>query len=168
MFILTYLGKAHLREALLIHEEAVAILKKSLEIKNKDVFLSILQRCLEKCIQNYEDVDQEDDFQVLHITFLLNITSLTQELFSPPCILPRSSVNHHPPSPVFSLHPTQDLFTTLGPIETFSAIRRLGKPRDIHLIKQEGGLGFCLRGEYPPRVGWVEEGSMAEVRILGL
>ena len=137
----TFIGKAHLREALLIHEKAVAVLKKSVEIQNKDVFLSILHHCLQKCIQKYENVDQEDDFQVKQIIsyFFLYITSLTQELPSPPCILPRSSVNHHPTSPVFSLHPTQDLFTALGPIETFSAMRRWEKPRDIHLIKQVGG-----------------------------
>ena len=97
--------------------------------------------------------------------YFFTVTILIKELSSPPSILPRSSVNHHPTSHVFSLHPTEDLFTALGPIETFSAMRRLGKPRDIHLIKQEGGLGFCLRGEYPSRVGWVEEGSMAEVRM---
>ena len=64
------LGKAHLREALLISEEAVAVLTKSLEIQNKDVFLSILQGCLQKCIHKYKDVDKEDDFQVLHIIVL--------------------------------------------------------------------------------------------------
>ena len=67
VYSLSCLGKAHLREALLIHEEAVAVLKTSLKIKSKDVFLSIIQRSLQKCIQNYEDVDQEDDFQVKQI-----------------------------------------------------------------------------------------------------
>ena len=60
----TFIGKAHLREALLIHEEALAVLNKSLEIRNKDVFLSVLQLSHQQFLSKYEDVDQEDDFQV--------------------------------------------------------------------------------------------------------
>ena len=76
---------------MLIHEEAVAILKQSLEIKNKDVFLIILQRCLQKCIQNYEDVDQEDDFQVINIILFLDYNksdagAVLTPLYSPPLL----------------------------------------------------------------------------------
>ena len=37
-------------------------------------------------------------------------------------------------------------------------------PRDVHLMRREGeGFGFTLRGDSPPMVGGVEEGSIAEV-----
>ena len=72
MIMVLFLGKAHLREALLMHEDALAVFKSSLEIRNKDPLLGILYHCHQRCLRKYEDVDQEDDFQV-KTHFLYNV-----------------------------------------------------------------------------------------------
>ena len=57
-------GKAHLREALLKHEEAVASLKASGEFKYKTRFDMKLKTQIQKYISIYENFEHEDDFQV--------------------------------------------------------------------------------------------------------
>ena len=85
-----------------------------------------------------------------------------QELPEPHCISVNSRFSLNPVIPEF---PTaMDPFKSLGPPETFSAKFHWEPPRDIRLVKQGGSLGFSLRGERPPVISRVEDGSMAKVK----
>ena len=85
-----------------------------------------------------------------------------QELLDPHCISVSSRFSLYPVIPEF---PTAiDPFKSLGPPETFSAKLHWEPPREIRLVKQGGSLGFSLRGERPPIISRVEDGSTAKVK----
>ena len=66
-------GKAHLKEALLQHEEALRVNRMCRELRKKDALHDVLRLCHDRCLDKYADVDDEDDFS---------------ELLEPPPILP--------------------------------------------------------------------------------
>ena len=68
-----FAGKAHLKEALLQHEEALRVNRMCRELRKKDALHDVLRLCHDRCLDKYADVDDEDDFS---------------ELLEPPPILP--------------------------------------------------------------------------------
>ena len=60
-------GKAHLREALLLHEEAQRINRMCRELRKKDQLAEVLRMSRENSLNKYADIDDEDDFQVFFI-----------------------------------------------------------------------------------------------------
>lgn len=59
-----YLGKAHLREALLLHEEAMRVNRMCRELRKKDVLQDVLRLAHDRSLTKYASIDEEDDFQV--------------------------------------------------------------------------------------------------------
>ena len=57
-------GKAHLREALLLHEEAMRVNRMCRELRKKDVLQDVLRLAHDRSLNKYASIDEEDDFQV--------------------------------------------------------------------------------------------------------
>ena len=55
-------GKAHLKEALLQHEEALRVNRMCRELRKKDALHCALRHAHDRCLDKYADVDDEDDF----------------------------------------------------------------------------------------------------------
>ena len=61
------LGKAHLREALLLHEEAMRVNRMCRELRKKDVLQEVLRLSHDRSLNKYASIDEEDDFQVIRL-----------------------------------------------------------------------------------------------------
>ena len=157
MFYVDILGRAHLREALMMHEEALRVKRMCSELRKKDILQEVLKQCHERSLALYEDIEEEDDFQ---------------ELLEPPPVLPSTKFQLSLSSPSFSSHQVSDLFHSLGPESVFSAKHHWTHPRTVQLTKKEDeGFGLSVRGSAPVVVAMVEQGSLAEVgssRVQGL
>jgi len=147
-----YLGKAHLREALLAHEEALRVNRMCRELRKKDALQEVLKESHQKALHLYEEVDEEDDFQ---------------ELLEPPPVLPATSIQLTLSFPDFSAHRVSDLFQQLGPEAVFSAKHHWTAPRSIQLRKHRSeGFGFSVRGDAPVVLVGVEQSSLAMIAGL--
>lgn len=144
-----YLGKAHLREALLLHEEALRINRMCRELRKKDILQEVLRLSHDRSLNKYADVDDEDDFQ---------------EVLDPPPIMPATSFQLTLAFPDFSQYKVLDMFRCLGPVAVFSAKHHWTAPRTIQLRKkEEEGYGFSVRGDAPVVVAGVEQHSLADI-----
>ena len=145
-------GKAHLREALLAHEEALRVNRMCRELRKKDALQEVLKESHQQALQLYEEVDEEDDFQ---------------ELLEPPPVLPATSIQLTLSFPDFSAHRVSDLFQKLGPEAVFSAKHHWTAPRNIQLRKHRSeGFGFSVRGDAPVVLVGVEQSSLAMIAGL--
>lgn len=143
------LGKAHLKEALLQHEEALRVNRMCRELRKKDALHCALRHAHDRCLDKYADVDDEDDF--------------TEQL-EPPPVLAATTFQLTLAYPDFSRHKVADLFRCLGPVAVFSAKHHWSAPRTVHLSKkEEEGYGFSVRGDAPVIVAGVEHGSLADI-----
>ena len=61
---LFFAGKAHLREALLMHEEALRLNRMFPDLEKKDSLRNVLKKYHERSMTMYENLEDEDDFQV--------------------------------------------------------------------------------------------------------
>ena len=149
-----YLGKAHLREALLMHEEALRVNRMCPELRNKEALQGVIKHFHSRSLSLYEMLEEEDDFQ---------------ELLSPPPVLAATKYQLTLSYPDFSRHKVQDLFRQLGPEAVFSAKHDWSPARTVHLTKKtdEGqGYGFSVRGAAPVTVVTVEPGSLADLAAI--
>ena len=64
MLKLIFTGKAHLREALLMHEEALRLNRMCPDLGKKDILKNVLKYYHERSMTMYENLEDEDDFQV--------------------------------------------------------------------------------------------------------
>ena len=161
-FIFT--GKAHLRESLLMHEEALRLNRMCPELRNKDILKSVLKHFHERSLTIYQDIDDEDDFQV---NYFQNLRSylVFQELMEPPSIVPSTSFQLSLSYPDFCSQPVTDLCRLLGPESVFSAKHSWTQPRTSQLAKKDAkGYGLALQGSSPVVVTRVEQDSAAQVR----
>ena len=143
------LGKAHLREALLLHEEALRVNRMCRELGKKDTLAEVLRLSHDRSLNKYADVDDEDDFS---------------EIVEPPPIMPATTYQLTLAFPDFSQYKVTDLFRELGPVAVFSAKHHWTAPRTIQLRKKEDeGYGFSVRGDAPVVVAGVETDSLADV-----
>ena len=69
-FLFYFSGKAHLREALLLHEEAMRVNRMCRELRKKDVLQDVLRLAHDRSLNKYASIDEEDDFQV---SFFLSV-----------------------------------------------------------------------------------------------
>ena len=145
-----YLAKAHLREALLMHEEALRVNRMCPELKNKDVLQLVIKHFHSRSLSLYEMLEDEDDFQ---------------ELLSPPPIQAATKYQLTLSYPDFSQHKVQDLFRQLGPEAVFSAKHDWSPARTVHMTRTSDttGYGFSVRGAAPVVVVGVEPGSLADM-----
>lgn len=143
------LGKAHLREAALLHEEALRVNRMCRELRKKDILSEVLRLSHDRSLNKYADVDDEDDFQ---------------EVLEPPPIMPATTYQLTLAFPDFSQYKVTDLFRCLGPVAVFSAKHHWTAPRTIQLRKKEDeGYGFSVRGDAPVVVAGVEPDSLADI-----
>jgi len=143
------LGKGHLREALLLHEEALRVNRMCRELRKKDILSEVLRLSHDRSLNKYADVDDEDDFQ---------------EVVEPPPIMPATTYQLTLAFPDFSQYKVNDLFRGLGPVAVFSAKHHWTAPRTIQLRKKEDeGYGFSVRGDAPVVVAGVELNSLADI-----
>jgi len=144
-----YLGKAHLREALLLHEEALRVNRMCRELRKKDQLTEVLRLARDQTLNKYADIDEEDDFQ---------------EIVDPPPVLPSTTFQLTLSFPDFSMHRVTDLFKSLGPVAVFNAKHHWSAPRSVHLRKRdEEGYGFSVRGDAPVVIAGVEPASLAHI-----
>jgi len=144
-----YLGKAHLREALLLHEEALRVNRMCRELRKKDQLTEVLRLARDQTLNKYADIDQEDDFQ---------------EIVDPPPVLPSTTFQLTLSFPDFSQHRVTDLFKSLGPVAVFNAKHHWSAPRTVQLRKREDeGYGFSVRGDAPVVIAGVEPASLAHI-----
>ena len=144
-----YLGKAHLREALLLHEEALRVNRMCRELRNKNMLQAVLRSAHDRSLNMYASIDEEDDFQ---------------EVLDPPPISPSTQYQLSLAFPDLSAHKVQDLFSDLGPVAIFNAKHFWSAPRTVKLRKRENeGFGFSVRGDAPVVIAGIDPRSLAEV-----
>uniref|UniRef100_A0A3P8ZB54 Uncharacterized protein n=1 Tax=Esox lucius TaxID=8010 RepID=A0A3P8ZB54_ESOLU len=130
------LGKAHLRRAVIRHEEAMRVHSMCKILRKMDILQEVLSFTHKRSLDKYSEMDQEDDFD---------------ETAEPDIITPN-----------FFMVSVTDIFQRLGPLSVFCARARWGPVRVVCLQRGEGCLGLTLRGDSPVLVAGVVPGGCAE------
>lgn len=143
------LGRAHLRESLVLHEECQRLHRMCRELKGKHALASVLRNAHKTALQAYTTTESEDDFS---------------DLLEPPRIQPATKFQLSLTPPDFAQYRVNDLFKKLGPIAIFSAKRHWTAPRlvQLHRGRTTDGFGFSVRGDAPVIVATVDANSLAE------
>ncbi|CAB3370818.1 Hypothetical predicted protein [Cloeon dipterum] len=145
------LGRAHLREAVLRHDESQRLFRMCRELRGKDSLISELRRAHRRASELYKSLEEDDDFR---------------DMLDPPLIVASTKFQLSLTPPDFAQFRVQDLFKSLGPVAIFSAKHHWTAPRTIQLVLQPGekgdGFGFMVRGDAPVVVAGVDGGSLAE------
>ncbi|KAL2730333.1 rhophilin-2 isoform X3, partial [Vespula maculifrons] len=144
------LGKAHLREALVLHEESQRLQRMCRELKGKQALAKVLKKGHEATLDMYNKIGDEDDFR---------------ELLDPPDIIASTKFQLSITHPDFGQHGVEDLFRSLGPVAIFSAKRHWTAPRNVQLQRGPDGegFGFSVRGDSPVIIAAVDHNSLAEM-----
>ncbi|KAA8595998.1 hypothetical protein FQN60_011289 [Etheostoma spectabile] len=131
------IGKAHIRRAILGHEEALRIFGLCQHLNKLEALQEILkashQRSLNKCSE-YEDEEEFADYT------------------EAPDIISKTEHKAEMEVPATTKVKVTDFFQRLGPLSVFSAKQRWTAPRTIHLCPKDRDLGFTLKGETPVQV----------------
>ncbi|OWF41315.1 rhophilin-2-B-like [Mizuhopecten yessoensis] len=145
-------GKAHLKEALMSHEEALRLHDLCKQLRKIDSFVGILKPAHESCLQSYSSLEEEDDFT---------------EIYMSPKVAPKSERPVSPTPPEFTKVKVTDIFQKLGPVLIFNAKNEWSAPRTVVLDRSAvQGFGFSVRGDCPVKVAEIEVGSVAEASKL--
>uniref|UniRef100_A0A674N230 Rhophilin Rho GTPase binding protein 1 n=1 Tax=Takifugu rubripes TaxID=31033 RepID=A0A674N230_TAKRU len=139
-------SKAHLRRAVIRHEEAMRVHSLCKVLRKMDILQDVLALTHRRSLDKYSELDREDDFD--ETAEAPEIQSLTHQK---PEITP----------PDFSTVQVTDIFQKLGPLSVFCARARWGPVHVIGLRRREGGLGLTLRGDSPVLVAGVVPGGCA-------
>ncbi|XP_054646093.1 rhophilin-1 [Dunckerocampus dactyliophorus] len=165
------LGKAHLRLAVMRHEEAMRVHGLCKILRKMDILQDILSVAHKRSLDKYSEMDREDDFDEIAEAPEIQCKSkarLEPGIFSTSfngvwlLVLPAQS--HQKPDIIpanFSTVQATDIFQRLGPLSVFCARARWGPARLICLQRKEGGLGLTLRGDSPVLVAGVVPGGCA-------
>ncbi|XP_078526573.1 rhophilin-2 [Lissotriton helveticus] len=130
-------GKAHLRKAIICHEEALRITGLCRKLRNIDILQEILSAAHTRSLQKYSQNQKEDDF--------LN-------LLEAPDIVCKSEYKNEIIAPELSKVKVTDFFHRLGPLSLFSAKQRWSAPRTILINAEDVEQGFTLKGSSPVQV----------------
>uniref|UniRef100_G3PPU8 Rhophilin, Rho GTPase binding protein 2 n=1 Tax=Gasterosteus aculeatus aculeatus TaxID=481459 RepID=G3PPU8_GASAC len=130
-------GKAHIRRAILGHEEALRIYSLCHHLNKLEILQDILtashQRSVNKCSEN----EDEEEF-----------TDYTEA----PDIISKTEHKAEMEVPATTKVKVTDFFQRLGPLSVFSAKQRWTPPRTIKILPKDPELGFNLKGESPVQV----------------
>uniref|UniRef100_A0A673A0S5 Rhophilin, Rho GTPase binding protein 2 n=1 Tax=Sphaeramia orbicularis TaxID=375764 RepID=A0A673A0S5_9TELE len=130
------IGKAHIRKAILGHEEALRIY--SLCHNNQmDVLEEILKASHQRSLHKYSENENEDEFT---------------DYMEAPDIISKTEHKAEMEVPATTKVKVTDFFQRLGPLAVFSAKQRWTAPRTIRLRPEDRDLGFTLKGETPVQV----------------
>uniref|UniRef100_A0AAQ4NPK5 Rhophilin, Rho GTPase binding protein 2 n=1 Tax=Gasterosteus aculeatus aculeatus TaxID=481459 RepID=A0AAQ4NPK5_GASAC len=131
------IGKAHIRRAILGHEEALRIYSLCHHLNKLEILQDILtashQRSVNKCSEN----EDEEEF-----------TDYTEA----PDIISKTEHKAEMEVPATTKVKVTDFFQRLGPLSVFSAKQRWTPPRTIKILPKDPELGFNLKGESPVQV----------------
>uniref|UniRef100_A0A672NIL1 Rhophilin Rho GTPase binding protein 1 n=1 Tax=Sinocyclocheilus grahami TaxID=75366 RepID=A0A672NIL1_SINGR len=139
------LGKAHLRKAIIRHEEALRLHGVCKMLRKMDILQEVLSHAHACSLEKYSEIDQEDDF--CEVAEAPEIQSHTQQ---------KPDIT----TPDFSGVRVTDIFHRLGPLSVFAARNRWVR-RHACLVRGEAGLGLTLRGDSPVLVAGVLPGGCA-------
>uniref|UniRef100_A0A3Q2YPL2 Rhophilin Rho GTPase binding protein 1 n=1 Tax=Hippocampus comes TaxID=109280 RepID=A0A3Q2YPL2_HIPCM len=141
------LGKAHLRHAVMRHEEAMRLHGVCKSFRKMDILQDVLAATHKRSLDKYSELDREDDFDPTLEAPEIRRKSARQK----PDIAP----------PNFAAVRVADIFRRLGPLSVFCGHTRRGPARSVCLPRTEGGLGLTLRGDSPVLVAGVAAGGCA-------
>uniref|UniRef100_A0A4W4GZ06 Rhophilin, Rho GTPase binding protein 1 n=1 Tax=Electrophorus electricus TaxID=8005 RepID=A0A4W4GZ06_ELEEL len=144
------LGKAHLRNAIICHEEALRLHGVCKALRKLDILQEVLAHAHARSLEKYSYIDQEDDFS---------------ETAEAPDIQPHTHQKPDVITPDLSTVRVMDIFHRLGPPSVFSARNRWVRHR-LCLVRGEAGLGLTLRGDSPVLVASVLPGGCAAMAGL--
>ncbi|XP_020850926.1 rhophilin-1 isoform X1 [Phascolarctos cinereus] len=145
------LAKAHLRKAMMNHEEALRLHAVCRIFRKMDLLQEVVSLAHRRSLAKYSEIDHEDDFF---------------ETAEAPDVHPKTHQKPEIKTPNFSQVKVTDIFHCLGPLSVFSAKNQWRLKGPIHLTRGEGGFGFTLRGDSPVLIAAVIPGSRAEAAGL--
>ncbi|XP_061463068.1 rhophilin-1 isoform X2 [Rhineura floridana] len=140
------LGKAHLKKAIMRHEEAMRIHSLCKILRKMDILQEVLCFAHKCSLSKYSEIDHEEDFF---------------ETGDAPDIHPKTHQRPEIKSPNFSKVKVTDIFHRLGPLSVFSAKNKWHPPQTVRLVRGENGFGFTLRGDSPVLIAGVIAGGCA-------
>ncbi|XP_031443371.1 rhophilin-2 isoform X2 [Clupea harengus] len=121
------IGKAHLRRAILEHEEALRIYSLCRELRRLDILGDILQATLKRSLAKFALHEDEDEFtDYMEAPDINSKTEQKAEMEVPG--------------------------STKGPLSVFSAKQRWTAPRTIRLRPEDRDIGFTLKGDGPVQI----------------
>ncbi|XP_069391069.1 rhophilin-2 isoform X2 [Paralichthys olivaceus] len=121
------IGKAHIRRAILGHEEALRIYSLCHHLTKLEILEGILKASHQRSLNKFSENDNEEEF-----------TDYTEA----PDIISKTEHKAEMEVPA----------STKGPLSVFSAKQRWTAPRTIRLRPEDRDLGFTLKGESPVQV----------------
>ncbi|KAH0619587.1 hypothetical protein JD844_000317 [Phrynosoma platyrhinos] len=143
------LGKAHLKKAIVHHEEALRVCGLCQKLRNIEVLQEILSVAHKRSLLKYSQQELEDDFL---------------SLMPAPDILSKTDHKVDIIAPQFSKVKVKDFFERLGPLTVFSAKQRWTAPHTVRFSCETGNLGFTLKGGPPVHIYCLNPVSSAAVR----
>ncbi|XP_071786120.1 rhophilin-1-like [Asterias amurensis] len=140
------LSKAHIRQALMLHEEALRVHGLSKMLRKIDTLEEVLRQSHDRSMVRYTELDEEDDFF---------------EMMDVPEIRGETQQVPKPTPPDFTIVKVKDIFHTLGPLAIFNARNNWSAPRVVDIQRGMEGFGFTVRGDSPVIVASVDPGYVA-------
>uniref|UniRef100_UPI00398F7BA0 rhophilin-2-B-like n=1 Tax=Pristiophorus japonicus TaxID=55135 RepID=UPI00398F7BA0 len=139
------LGKAHLRKAIMGHEEALRVQNLCKALRKIEILHEILRVSHNRSLTKYTEHEQEDDF----------------DMMKAPNIIAKSDQKIEIVPPQFSKVKVVDFFHKLGPLGVFSAKQKWTAPRKIHLTPRDRDHGLTLQQESAVQVTGLDPTSDA-------
>uniref|UniRef100_A0A671TLY6 Rhophilin, Rho GTPase binding protein 2 n=1 Tax=Sparus aurata TaxID=8175 RepID=A0A671TLY6_SPAAU len=129
--------KAHIRRAILGHEEALRIYGLCHHLNKLEALQDILKASHQRSLNKSSENENEEEF-----------TDYTEA----PDIISKTEHKAEMEVPATTKVKVTDFFQRLGPLSVFSAKQRWTAPRTIRLRPEDRDLGFTLKGETPVQV----------------
>uniref|UniRef100_A0A672I1Q1 Rhophilin, Rho GTPase binding protein 2 n=1 Tax=Salarias fasciatus TaxID=181472 RepID=A0A672I1Q1_SALFA len=131
------IGKAHIRRAILGHEEALRIYSLCHNLNKLDALQDILRASHQRSLNKYSESENEEEFT---------------DYMEAPDILPKTEHRAEMEFPAAAKVKVTDFFHKLGPVSVFSAKQRWTAPRTVRCRPEDRDVGFTLKGESPVQV----------------
>ncbi|XP_022096108.1 rhophilin-1-like [Acanthaster planci] len=140
------LSKAHIRQALMLHEEALRVHNLSKMLRKIDTLQEVLRQSHDRSMSCYTELDEEDDFfEMMDVPDIKGETELVLE----------------PTAIDFTRVKVNDIFHKLGPLAIFNAGNNWSAPRMVDIQRGAEGFGFTVRGDSPVIIASVDRGYVA-------
>ncbi|KAI5088588.1 rhophilin-2 [Silurus meridionalis] len=132
-----HIGKAHLKRAVINHEDALRNQCLCPHLHKLDVLTCILDASHKRSLAKFEQNDTEDEFT---------------DYMEAPDIIPKTEQKAEMEIPVATKVKVKDLFHRLGPLSVFSAKQRWTAPRTLQIKTEDRDIGFTLKGDAPVQI----------------
>ncbi|CAN9506876.1 unnamed protein product [Ophioblennius macclurei] len=131
------IGKAHIRRAILGHEEALRIYSLCHNLNKLDALQDILRASHQRSLNKYSENENEEEFT---------------NYMEAPDIISKTEHKAEMEFPAAAKVKVIDFFQKLGPLSVFSARQRWTAPRTVRCRPEDRDMGFTLKGESPVQV----------------